>query len=209
MSKAKKSPPRPVTRPGAKPVVLNRGNKNTWVWYVVLGGVVLLGLLVILVAKGGAKSNPNGPDGTQSFDSLSRNHTTSPVQYPQTPPVGGDHDPTPQTCGIYDAPIRNENGVHSMEHGAVWVTYQPNLPSDQLQKLRSLVTANYKGSSKYILLSPYPGLDSPIVASAWGKQLKVSSADDARLASFLRAFVQGNQTPEQGAACIGTGNPIG
>jgi hypothetical protein len=141
--------------------------------------------------------------GVQSFDKLSRNHVETPVTYPQTPPVGGDHSPVWLNCGIYSSPVKNENAVHDLEHGAVWVTYQPTLPAAQLEKLKTLARAN-----NYMTLSPYPGIKTPVVATAWGKQLALPSADDPRLEVFLRTYLQGPQTPEPGAACTGgTGTP--
>ena len=59
-----------------------------------------------------------------TFTGLTRNHTTKPVQYPQNPPVGGDHSAQYLTCGVYTSPVPNENGVHDLEHGAVWITYR-------------------------------------------------------------------------------------
>ena len=134
----------------------------------------------------------------ESFEGLSRNHPQGSVSYPQTPPVGGDHNPAWQNCGYYDAPVRNENAVHSLEHGAVWITYRPDLPADQVDKLRGLVDGQ-----GYILVSPYPDLPSPVVASAWGKQLRLDSADTRALGVFIGEFRQGPQTPERGAACTG------
>jgi hypothetical protein len=46
-------------------------------------------------------------------------------------------------------------------------------------------------------------LPSPVVASAWGKQLRLDGAGDPRLERFVSAFQQGPQTPEPGAACTG------
>jgi hypothetical protein len=85
-----------------------------------------------------------------------------------------------------------------MEHGAVWLTYRPDLPAAQVQKLTDLV-----GSSGYVLLSPYAGQASPVTATAWGAQLAVDSASDARMEQFLSKYVQGEQTPEPGAPCTG------
>jgi hypothetical protein len=65
------------------------------------------------------------------------------------------------------------------------------------------------GTRSYVLLSPYPDLDTPIAASAWGLQLKVDSADDARLGTFLDKYIQGEQTREPGAACSGGITPAG
>jgi hypothetical protein len=136
--------------------------------------------------------------GVVSYSGLAQTHVTGPVSYPQSPPVGGPHSPIWQNCGIYDQPIANENGVHSLEHGAVWVTYQPTLDQAAVEQLRAL--ARGKG---YVLLTPYTGLSSPVVASAWGLQLKLDSPSDPRLAQFITTYMQGPQTPEPGAACSG------
>ena len=94
--------------------------------------------------------------------------------------------------------------MHSLEHGAVWITYQPDLPADQVAKL----TAAASGQP-YVLVSPYPGLPAPVVASAWGVQVQLPNASDPRLEKFIRTFEQGPQTPEPGAACVGgTGTPV-
>lgn len=114
------------------------------------------------------------------------------------PPVGGDHDPQVQNCGYYPSPIRNENAIHSMEHGAVWLTYQPELAQGDIERLKGLT-----GSHAYLLVSPYPGLAVPVVASAWGVQLQVPSVDDPALAAFVARYEQGAQTPEPGAPCSG------
>jgi predicted small secreted protein len=138
----------------------------------------------------------------KSYSNLSRDHTKEPVDYPQSPPVGGPHNPIWQNCGFYSKPVRDENAVHSMEHGAVWITYAPDLPKDRVEKIKSLT------QKSYVLASPYPGLPAPLVASAWGKQLRLNSTNDPRLEQFVRAYRQGPQTPEPGAPCRGgVGSP--
>jgi hypothetical protein len=171
--------------------------------------VVLVGVVGVLIYQEAQRQNDidaaaKAPiSGVQSFDKLSRDHVETPVTYPQTPPVGGNHNPVWLNCGIYATQQKNENAVHALEHGAVWVTYQPTLPAAQLEKLKTLARAN-----PYMLLTPYEGIKTPVVASAWGKQLALPSADDPRLEVFLRTYLQGPQTPEPGAACTGgTGTP--
>ncbi len=134
----------------------------------------------------------------QSFDGLLATHVEGPVEYAQSPPVGGEHHNAWQNCGYYSAPVANENAVHSLEHGAVWITYQEGLPVEQILTLREKAE-----NQSYVLVSPYPDLPSPIVASAWGKQLQLESADDEALDAFLRTYRQGPQTLEPGAACTG------
>ena len=143
-----------------------------------------------------ARTGP--PEGTKSFQNLGRDHLRKPVDYAQAPPVGGDHAPIWQNCGFYSEPVRNETAVHSMEHGAVWITYRPGLSAGQLDRLRGLTSGE-----THVLVSPYPDLPNPVVASAWGKQLRLDSAQDPRLEQFVRVFRQGPQTPEAGAPCTG------
>ena len=50
----------------------------------------------------------------------------------------------------------------------------------------------------YRMLSPYPGLKSPISLQAWGRQIFVDSASDAKVDKFLEAYTQGPQAPETG-----------
>jgi hypothetical protein len=128
---------------------------------------------------------------------VTRDHTTDPVTYEQTPPVGGDHAPTWLNCGVYAEPVPNELAVHALEHGAVWVTYDPDLPADQVRSLADAIP------DTYMVLSPYDGLPAPVVASAWGTQLVLTGAADPRLEEFIKTYRQGPQTPEPGAACTG------
>jgi hypothetical protein len=142
---------------------------------------------------GGAGSEP---EGTETFTDLEQTHVDTPVDYPQTPPVGGPHNPVWQTCAFYDKTIMVERGVHSMEHGAVWITYAPDLAANQVEVLKTL-----QAGGKEVLVSPFEGLPSPIVASAWGKQLQLQSTDDPRLAQFVSYFDDGPQTPELNTPC--------
>ena len=81
-------------------------------------------------------------------------------------PDGGNHNPYPQTCQVYTAAIVPEHAVHSLEHGAVWVTYRPDLPADQVQTLTDEVTGN-----PYRMLSPYPGQTAAVALPAWSRRL--------------------------------------
>ena len=139
-----------------------------------------------------------GIEGVQTFGDLTRNHTTDDVDYPQSPPVGGDHDPEWVDCTgtVYDEPLRNENAVHSLEHGAVWVTHTDAVSQADIDALAAKVDGQ-----PYSFMSPYLDQESPIMLTAWGVQLGVDSADDARIDEFLTAYRAGPQTPEPGATC--------
>jgi hypothetical protein len=135
---------------------------------------------------------------------LSRNHVEGPLRYPMTPPAGGRHNPSWQNCegDVYSAPIANERAVHSLEHGAVWVTYRPDLPKDQIDVL----TAQVRGRN-FTMLSPYPGLETAVSVQAWGVQLTASGARDKRIGAFIAAYRE--QGPEQGAPCSSGSTDLG
>lgn len=137
-------------------------------------------------------------EGVEEVEVASSVHTESPVDYALLPPSGGDHHPIWQNCGFYEDPVVPEHAVHSLEHGAVWVTYDPALDRAQVDRLRELSAAN-----PYLLVSPLEGAEAPVVLSAWGVRLAVESVDDERLEPFLVKYLQGPQTPEPGASCFG------
>lgn len=127
-------------------------------------------------------------------------HEAGEILYEEVPPVGGPHNAVWQNCGYYSVPINNPNGVHALEHGAVWITYNPDLPADQVQQLKDLT------KQTYVLVSPYPGLKAPVVASVWGKQMVLESFDASKLKTFVQEYRQNpDNTPERGALCtLGT-----
>lgn len=130
---------------------------------------------------------------------LTRTHVPGVVNYPVTPPVGGDHNQYFQRCAgdVYPAQIANENAVHALEHGSVWITYDPaKLPAAQVNQLAQLT----KSYQDYILMSPYPGEGSPISLQAWGFQLKVNDASDPRIKQFI-TDLRINASMESGVPC--------
>ena len=167
--------------------------------WIAIGVVAAAAVVVSLFLLSGDDAPGTGdpPQGVENFEVASRSHVQGPVDYPQDPPVGGDHAGEWLNCAAYDFPIPTENAVHSMEHGAVWITYSPELPIDQVRTLEALADQGF------VLVSPYLTLEDPVVASSWGHQLRLENADDPRLEEFIRAFRQGPDTPELGAACTG------
>jgi hypothetical protein len=123
-------------------------------------------------------------------------HTADPVLYEQVPPVGGPHARVPQACGFYSEFVHSENAVHSMEHGAVWITYDPALSGKDLDKLKELAT------QPYVLVTPYPGLPDKIVVSSWGHQMVLGSVDEKKINAFRSKYGNNKEyTPEFTAPC--------
>lgn len=150
-------------------------------------------------AAGGAAAQASRIPGIQVQTGLPRNHQTGTIQYAGDPPVGGNHNPYWADCTgtVYSQPIANENAVHALEHGAVWITYRPDISSDALAQLTSLVQGNDR-----MMLSPYPNQQSPVSLQSWGYRLAVDSPADSRVATFISLLRYNPQTtPEYGATC--------
>jgi hypothetical protein len=154
-------------------------------------------------------------DGAAHAGALEHDHVTGPVDYTITPPVGGPHDAIWMNAGVYTKPVPTERAVHDLEHGAVWITYDPTLPTADVQALTAFVTKQTmipeKGqtagqSNRYVDLSPWgtTGLPSKIVISSWGHQLRVDSATDPRLQQFVDTFRNSPKySPEYGSPVDG------
>lgn len=164
-----------------------------------IAGVLALALIGGLVWFGYDQVNKQKDSlgDVKTYQNLGRNHVETEVNYPQTPPVGGDHHAIWQNCGVYTQPLKNIYAVHSLEHGAVWITYEPSLAADQVKTL-----TGYAGDP-FMLMSPMADQGAPIVLTAWGHQLKLDSVDDTKIRGFIREYKQGPQNPEPGAACSG------
>ena len=166
-----------------------------------VAAVLVLGLAVtvpVLAQQGGSdvSAGPANLDDVQFFKGLTNLHTEDDVDYGQVPPVGGPHDPVWLDCGRYDEPVRDENAVHDLEHGAIWITYDTHLSDRDVDALESVLPDN-------AILSPYDGLPAPVVVTAWARQLALTGADDPRLELFLDAYADGRTSPEPLASCAG------
>lgn len=188
-----------------------------------LSSAVALGMCALIAGCASAPTAPTSPtasssptssaspsaspsiDGVVTFGTLDQKHVDTPVTYPQSPPVGGPHSSVWEACDgvVYPDDLVKERAVHSLEHGAVWITYRPGLSADEVATL----AAQVRGVD-YRMMSPYSGLTSPITLTAWSTQLEVADAADPRVAAFLALYTNGPQTPEAGAPCTAPKAPM-
>ncbi|MEU0194092.1 DUF3105 domain-containing protein [Streptomyces afghaniensis] len=185
--------------------ILTIGASVVIVCGLVAGGVVLVrsqsdgGSDTATSDTSGKGKFVTGKDGVKTWEGkLSRNHVTKAVKYASEPPVGGDHNQVWMNCNgdVYTKEINNTNAVHSLEHGAVWVTYNADAKKADVDALAAKVK-----KTPYTLMSPMDDQKDPIMLSAWGHQRTVTGASDPDVDKFFEKFVQGEQTPEPGAAC--------
>ncbi|GAA2363137.1 hypothetical protein Cme02nite_40930 [Catellatospora methionotrophica] len=202
-------PRKPIT-----PIKVNQGRNWGPIAMFVAVGVIAVGIIGwgawAAFKPGGAgydwETRAGGISGINHVTTeLKSNHTYNPEKYEQSPPVGGTHSYVWQQCmgNVYDAPIPNEHAVHSLEHGAVWITYRSDLPADQVAALAAKVEGK-----EMMLMSPVVNLDKPISLQAWSYQLKVDNASDSRIDDFIGAL-RVNATQEPGAVCSGGNTATG
>lgn len=164
--------------------------------------VVLTLLTACARQPGGSGSAPPPPtiSGVTVFTGLKHDHVFHQhITYEQVPPVGGPHAPYWLACGTYRTEVPNEFAVHAMEHGAVWITYQPGLAQADVARLEALAAIR----PDYLLISPFPGQPTKVSVQAWGLQLRAETTTDKRVEAFVRAYVGGAQGGEPGADCKG------
>lgn len=189
-----------------KAQLTRRKRKRIGIVSGIVGGAAALALVITAIATA-ATPQPRPEDiaidGLTEFPNLSAVHIDPQrvdyeAKYGMNPPAGGDHSQVWLNCGVYNQPQENEHAVHALEHGAVWVTYNPDTATDDdIAKLERAIP------NTYTIISPYPGLPAPFVASAWGAQIQFDSPDDPRLGQFIAKYWKSPAAPEPGASCVG------
>ena len=154
------------------------------------------GVAAHAAARHRAAGRSSDLDRSRSTTCPSNGHTEDDVDYPQTPPVGGAHDPHWLDCGVYDEPVRDENAVHDLEHGTVWITYDPDLAAADVDALDAPLPQNG-------ILVAVRRAAAPVVVTVWGRQLALTGADDPRLADFVGTYGDRPPAPEPFASCAG------
>lgn len=180
-----------------------RTARRTRIW-VVFGGIAAVCFAIANVWLAGQRDPmPQTVEGVIEYPIASAAVVSGPVTYAQVPPAGGDHAELPQLCGFYRVPIADENAVATLATGAIWATYRPDIADTEVEHLLDDLQGEYD-----VLLSPYPGQESPIMLTAWGRQLPLDSASDDRLAYFLVLYTNDEAAPLADEPCSrGVGLP--
>lgn len=194
---------RPASRPGPRPKPQWRETIDSF------GGLLTIGAIIGAVVIVGAifvTSRPTSTSRDVSTEALlgttveatdaatDRIHVTDPAEMrilEGEPPTRGPHFAVPQSVGVYQQQVPDGNAIHSLEHGIVWITYNPALvDEDMINQLEDL--GDEFGSDA--IVAPRPENASAIAAVSWGQILKLDSFDKAQLDDFVKTNV--NRAPE-------------
>jgi len=182
------------------------------VWFLV-GALVILGVGIWFFTTNSAltgsdKKNPDDPipvsrdvPGTKYFKIVGRTHIASGVPgtgYISNPPTSGNHWASPAKNGIYDKQLPDEQIIHDLEHGYVWISYVPKakgeatpgakvkdgVSDEVVKKLKEIV----EGDNWKVILEPRANDDAPIVLVAWGRLLNLETPDYNKIKDFIKTY---------------------
>ena len=203
----------PARKSPAKGKSIVNQRQRPWGLIITTIAIAVLALGVVgyaAIHKSSKAATANGYTNPEIADALaipgvsykaqaSHTHVEGNINYKNSPPIGGNHSQYWADCSgtVYPNAIANENAVHMLEHGAVWITYKPGLAASQVATLSKLVTGVDR-----MAMSPYPNLKTAISLQAWDYQLFVDSASDPRIEKFILALrFNPKTTPEATASC--------
>ncbi|HZD22426.1 MAG TPA: DUF3105 domain-containing protein [Acidimicrobiia bacterium] len=161
---------------------------------VILGGAFWIALGV------SQPEEPPPPElaAVETFEDMGVGHLAAgepPPVYNSDPPTSGPHAATPAPCGIYRQPVSDVSQLHSMEHGAVVVQYDPDLPQDQIEMIEDI---DWPPAAE-VIVAPRPNNPAAVALTSWTRRLLLDEVDVDVITVYQREF--GNQSPEAGAQC--------
>ncbi len=109
--------------------------------------------------------------------------------YNSNPPTSGAHA-GPAPWGFNEAEIVDQNAIHNIEHGGIWISYK-DIDEQSLEVLRNIARTN----SQSVIISPRAANDSPVAIASWGRLLKTDVIDEEQIKEFIKG--NKNKSPER------------
>lgn len=153
----------------------------------------LIAFGAIILAVG---NDPAGqPALGEEFSILEAKHITVGETHPEynsNPPTSGWHYAEPVPWGVQTEPVADEAAVHNLEHGGIWITYNPATTNQAIVDQLTSLVGGYKSK---VLLSPRVATDVPITLASWGRLSKLDTFDDTHIKDFIER--NKNRGPER------------
>jgi hypothetical protein len=118
------------------------------------------------------------------------------ITYNSNPPSSGPHYPVWANFQEYMAPLDEGYLVHSLEHGAIARLYKCDpttdackVTIDSLRKIRDAMPTDPMCDPAIrvrFVIAPFPKLDTPVAAVAWGITYKADCVDVPTLTAFAK-----------------------
>ena len=166
-----------------------RKHKKVIIWLVVLGIIVVAGYWLINYSRTRQERKPGEQIPEMGVNHISIGEEHEP--YNSNPPTSGPHYAQPANWGIYEEQLADEQLVHNLEHGGIWISYRDPAHQDLVAQLKDIAD-DY---TIKVILTYRPQNDSAIAVAAWGRLLKLEQVDRQQIVDFIKAFI--NKGPEQ------------
>ncbi len=134
----------------------------------------------------------------EEFEDQGRDHINPGAPhdpYSSNPPTSGPHLASLQPCDLYGDEVPDEAVIHSLEHGAVWITYKDKDDKELVSQLREV----FEEESAKVILSPRSQNESVVAVASWGRLLKLDEFDKQQILDFIQS--NRNNSPEPLAQC--------
>ena len=166
----------------------NQKLKRILKWAIVVVSVIVVGYGLVFLARQGQQSRPGEAFAIQGQEHIAvgANH----LEYSSNPPTSGPHYAQPVNWGVYQIELPDEQIIHNLEHGGIWISYKPDIDPTIKVKLESIGN-NYRGS---VVVVPRAKNDSMIAVASWGRLEKLDNFDEAKITNFIDA--NKNKSPE-------------
>lgn len=112
--------------------------------------------------------------------------------YNSNPPTSGPHYGQEADWGVYQAELPDEQVLHNLEHGGIWISYN-NVDAETIAKIETLAQ-QYPNK---LIVGPRSKNDAKIVLASWTRLLQLDQFDEATIVNFIKA--NKNRSPEPNA----------
>ena len=114
------------------------------------------------------------------------------LEYNSNPPTSGPHCGQTARSGFREDSIADQNIIHNLEHGDIWISYHPRVPDEIKEELKQF------GAAK-VIITPREENDTDIALAAWGRldsfDLENNTLSKERIEDFIKRYV--NKGPER------------
>jgi hypothetical protein len=154
--------------------------------------LVVIGFGLYLLLKGAA---PQGEDLSQEISVMEALHIEpgNPLpEYTSDPPTSGPHYTQTVRSDFREEALPDQNIIHNLEHGDIWISYNPRIPDAIREDLKQF------GAAK-VVITPREANETDIALAAWGRLDTFNVEGDTlpieRIEDFIKRYT--NQGPEQ------------
>lgn len=134
----------------------------------------------------------------ESFDGSVDHVSQSQLDYDSSPPpTAGPHTSATASPGFYEQTPQFGPILHSLEHGAVVIYYDPDAISDDARESLQAFANEHQGTWRSVIVAPHPGdPDAAYELTAWEHRLKLEEYDARAVRAFLAEYIgRGPENP--------------